>query len=120
MQPSSGPALMLSLCYGCALCWLMKGFPQLLVSVTPAALLLQLCSSATTLPLLSAGINAVNKHAKTNACLLSVVVRLQEKWVYDNKTFNGFARHYKTGKPVPPGMFAKIKGSQTYRKGEAA
>jgi Zn-dependent oligopeptidase len=38
--------------------------------------------------------------------------------VYDNKTFNGFARHYKTGKPVPSDMFAKIQGSQTYRTGE--
>lgn len=46
------------------------------------------------------------------------VACLQEKWVYDNKTFNGFAKHYKTGKPVPSDMFAKIQGSQTYRKGE--
>jgi Zn-dependent oligopeptidase len=45
------------------------------------------------------------------------VVCLQEKWVYDNRTFNGFAKHYKTGKTVPSDMFAKIKGSQTYRKG---
>lgn len=45
--------------------------------------------------------------------------QMQEKWVYDNKTFNGFAKHYKTGKPVPSDMFAKIQGSQTYRKGNS-
>ncbi|KAF6262552.1 oligopeptidase A [Scenedesmus sp. NREL 46B-D3] len=45
--------------------------------------------------------------------------QMQEKWVYDNQTFNGFARHYKTGKPVPADMFAKIKGSQTYRQGNS-
>jgi peptidyl-dipeptidase Dcp len=50
--------------------------------------------------------------------LCDCVWRLQEKWVYDNKTFNGFARHYKTGKPLPSDMFAKIQGSQTFRKGE--
>eukprot|EP00882_Tetradesmus_deserticola_P013581 GHRQ01014418.1.p1 GENE.GHRQ01014418.1~~GHRQ01014418.1.p1 ORF type:complete len:626 (+),score=219.37 GHRQ01014418.1:345-2222(+) len=43
--------------------------------------------------------------------------QMQEKWVYDKQTFNGFARHYKSGKPVPPDMFAKVKGSETYRQG---
>jgi Zn-dependent oligopeptidase len=42
---------------------------------------------------------------------------MQEKWVYDKKTFDSFAKHWETGKPVPPELFARIKASRTYRKG---
>jgi Zn-dependent oligopeptidase len=43
---------------------------------------------------------------------------MQEKWVYDKGTFNGFAKHWQTGKAVPPALFEAIKASRTYRKGE--
>lgn len=42
---------------------------------------------------------------------------MQEKWVYDKTTFDSFAKHWKTGQPVPQWMYEQIKGSITYRKG---
>eukprot|EP00878_Enallax_costatus_P014164 GHUV01014813.1.p1 GENE.GHUV01014813.1~~GHUV01014813.1.p1 ORF type:complete len:181 (+),score=49.00 GHUV01014813.1:524-1066(+) len=44
---------------------------------------------------------------------------MQEKWVYDKKTFDSFARHWKTGQPVPESMFEKINATVKYRKGNA-
>jgi oligopeptidase A len=43
---------------------------------------------------------------------------MQEKWVYDKKTFDSFAKHWQTNQPVPPELFERIKASRTYRKGE--
>lgn len=37
--------------------------------------------------------------------------------MYDNKTFNSFAKHWKTGEPVPASMFDKIKQLEKYRAG---
>jgi oligopeptidase A len=45
--------------------------------------------------------------------------QMQEKWVYDKNTFDSFAKHWKTGQPVPQWMYEQIKGSITYRKGNA-
>lgn len=44
--------------------------------------------------------------------------QMQEKWVYDKNTFNSFAKHWQTGKPVPEDLFQRIKAMRTYRKGE--
>lgn len=33
---------------------------------------------------------------------------MQEKWAYDPSTFNSFARHWKTGAPVPEAMFKQV------------
>lgn len=43
--------------------------------------------------------------------------QMQEKWVYDKNTFDSFAKHWETGKPVPKEMFDAVKASRTYRKG---
>lgn len=43
--------------------------------------------------------------------------QMQEKWVYDKKTFNSFAKHWRTGQPVPGWMYEEIKGTIKYRKG---
>jgi oligopeptidase A len=45
--------------------------------------------------------------------------QMQEKWVYDKKTFDSFAKHWKTGQPVPEWMYEQIKGTIKYRKGNA-
>jgi Zn-dependent oligopeptidase len=42
---------------------------------------------------------------------------MQEKWVYDKQTFDSFAKHWETNKPVPKDMFDRIKAMRTYRKG---
>lgn len=44
---------------------------------------------------------------------------MQEKWVYDKKTFDSFAKHWQTNQPVPPELFERIRAARTYRKGES-
>jgi len=43
--------------------------------------------------------------------------QMQEKWVYDPRTFNSFARHWLTGEPVPDAVFKQIAALQKYRAG---
>lgn len=45
--------------------------------------------------------------------------QMQEKWVYDKKTFDSFAKHWETNQPVPPELFERIRAARTYRKGES-
>lgn len=45
---------------------------------------------------------------------------MQEKWAYDRKTLESFARHWKTNQTLPSWVFGQIKGWKTYRRGAAS
>jgi peptidyl-dipeptidase Dcp len=42
-----------------------------------------------------------------------------ERWLATDKVINQFLVHYKTGKPMPPALIAKIKKSATFNQGFA-
>ncbi len=43
--------------------------------------------------------------------------QLLERWVLTDKVINGYLVHWKTGKPIPPALVAKIKKAATFNKG---
>ena len=40
--------------------------------------------------------------------------QIMENWAYEKEYLNTFARHYKTGDPLPDSLIAKIKASKNY------
>ena len=40
--------------------------------------------------------------------------QIMENWAYEKEYLNTFARHYKTGQPLPDELIAKIKASKNY------
>lgn len=61
-----------------------------------------------------AGINGVEWDA------VELPSQFMENWCYDKKTLYGFAKHYKTGEPLPKEMFEKVKEQKTYGAGMMA
>eukprot|EP00557_Chaetoceros_sp_GSL56_P007296 CAMPEP_0176490158 /NCGR_PEP_ID=MMETSP0200_2-20121128/7716_1 /TAXON_ID=947934 /ORGANISM="Chaetoceros sp., Strain GSL56" /LENGTH=770 /DNA_ID=CAMNT_0017887435 /DNA_START=111 /DNA_END=2423 /DNA_ORIENTATION=+ len=61
-----------------------------------------------------AGINGVEWDA------VELPSQFMENWCYDKKTLYGFAKHYKTGEPLPEEMFEKVKEQKTYGAGMMA
>eukprot|EP00775_Hariotina_reticulata_P010343 gene10343-10500_t len=45
--------------------------------------------------------------------------QMQEKWAFDRKTLESFARHWKTNQTLPSWVFGQIRGWKTYRQGNA-
>ena len=43
--------------------------------------------------------------------------QFMENWCYDETTLNGFARHYKTGEPIPTALLDKLKSSRVFQSG---
>ncbi len=43
--------------------------------------------------------------------------QVNERWIMTNEVLNKFAVHYKTGKPIPEALVAKIKKSKTFNQG---
>jgi peptidyl-dipeptidase Dcp len=43
--------------------------------------------------------------------------QFNEHWMMNPAVFQHFAKHYKTGEPMPPELVAKIQKSQTFNKG---
>ena len=43
--------------------------------------------------------------------------QFMENWCYDPTTLNGFARHYKTGAPIPAALLDKLRGSRVFQTG---
>jgi oligopeptidase A len=58
-----------------------------------------------------AGINGVEWDA------VELPSQFMENFCYDRKTLFGFAKHWKTGEPMPEDMFEKIKEQKTYNAG---
>jgi peptidyl-dipeptidase Dcp len=48
---------------------------------------------------------------------VEVPSQFNEHWMDDPKVFAHFARHYKTGKPMPADLVAKLKRAQTFNQG---
>ncbi|KAL7463221.1 hypothetical protein ACHAXS_003593 [Conticribra weissflogii] len=46
--------------------------------------------------------------------------QFMENWCYDKPTVYGFAKHYKTGEPLPEEMFEKLKQQKTFGAGMMA
>jgi oligopeptidase A len=45
--------------------------------------------------------------------------QFMENWCYTRETLRGFARHYKTGEPLPDDLLAKLQASRTFHTGLA-
>ncbi len=45
--------------------------------------------------------------------------QFMENWCYDLQTLRGFARHWKTGEPLPQAFSEKLRGSRTFQSGLA-
>ncbi|MGM0666836.1 MAG: M3 family metallopeptidase, partial [Bacteroidota bacterium] len=45
--------------------------------------------------------------------------QLMENWAYEKEWLDSWARHYKTGEKIPPGLIIKIKESITFNEGYA-
>jgi oligopeptidase A len=58
-----------------------------------------------------AGINGVEWDA------VELPSQFMENFCYDRKTLYGFAKHWKTGEPMPEEMFEKLKEQKTYNAG---
>uniref|UniRef100_A0A7S3L827 oligopeptidase A n=1 Tax=Amphora coffeiformis TaxID=265554 RepID=A0A7S3L827_9STRA len=58
-----------------------------------------------------AGINGVEWDA------VELPSQFMENWCYDKPTVYGFAKHYKTGEPMPEKMFQKLCDQKTYGAG---
>ncbi len=43
--------------------------------------------------------------------------QVNERWLMTNEVLNKYALHYKTGKPIPPELVAKLKKSKTFNQG---
>jgi len=43
--------------------------------------------------------------------------QFMENWCYDRETLNGFARHWKTGEPIPDELLKKLQQSRTFMAG---
>ena len=61
-----------------------------------------------------AGINGVEWDA------IELPSQFMENWCYDKPTMSGFAKHYKTGKPLPDEMFEKLLQQKTFGAGMMA
>ena len=45
--------------------------------------------------------------------------QFMENWCYHRETLNGFARHVKTGEPIPDALLAKLQAGRSYQSGLA-
>ncbi|MDB5985342.1 MAG: family peptidase [Nevskia sp.] len=45
--------------------------------------------------------------------------QFMENWCYDRETLRGFARHWKTGEPIPDPLLQKLQQSRTFQSGLA-
>lgn len=61
-----------------------------------------------------AGINGVEWDA------VELPSQFMENWCYDKPTVYGFAKHYKTGEPMPEEMFQKLCDQKTFNAGMMA
>lgn len=43
--------------------------------------------------------------------------QLQENWLYERETLNSFARHYKTGEPIPQDLIEKLRNAKNFLAG---
>ena len=43
--------------------------------------------------------------------------QVNERWIVTNEVLNKYALHYKTGKPIPEALVAKVKKSKTFNQG---
>lgn len=58
-----------------------------------------------------AGINGVEWDA------VELPSQFMENWCYDRQTLSGFARHYRTGEPLPEELLEKLRGSRVFQSG---
>jgi oligopeptidase A len=59
----------------------------------------------------AAGINNVEWDA------VELPSQFMENWCYHDKTLLGFAKHYRTGEPLPRALFDKIKAARQFQQG---